>query len=362
MHAARRVRSRLAGPGPAGHGSLGRLPQRRRDGGPAGHVQPVDRGKAGDHLGADPGHRVPGRRGQHVRHQRRDLLQAPVEHHVIARGRPGGTARHHVTDPCAYTARPGCARAGHDRSDQRRPLGQGRDQAGGRGPGDAAGEPESGPDRGVVEVDPVPVAAGDQPRRAARHGEQDAGRLLRPRSDPGEHGRAEQPAGGGDLVAHRPARPDAPLRIRPHRPGEGGRGGPRRLRERPVVDEHRVGEHRRRSQRGEHEPARDGVRDGHQPVRVVRDDVQRARRRADHQVLQSATPDGGRRPPTPVPRRGRAHPGRPRPRRPGAVRGPARAAAPDHPAPGRPPTGADRSRRRRPGRGWPGWEEPRPAR
>ena len=78
---------------------------------------------------------VPGHRGQHVRHQRRDLLQARVEHHVIARSRPGGTARHHVTDPCTYTARPGCARTGHDRSDQRRPLGQGRDQARGRGPG-----------------------------------------------------------------------------------------------------------------------------------------------------------------------------------------------------------------------------------
>ena len=171
--------------------------QRRRDGGPAGHVEPADRGKVGDHLGADPGHRLPGGRGQHVRHQRRDLLQAPVEHHVIARSRPGGTARHHVTDPCAQAARPGCARTGHDRSDQRRSLGQGRDQARGRGPGDPAGEPERGPDRGVPEVDPVPVPAGDQPRRATRHGEQDAGRLLRPRSDPGEHGRAEQPAGRG---------------------------------------------------------------------------------------------------------------------------------------------------------------------
>ena len=109
-HRARRTRSsRSPEPRPARAASARRRASRpRRADGPAGRPATTS--------GPIPVTALPGRRGQHVRHQRRDLLQAPVEHDVITRSRPGGTARHHVTDPCAQAARPGCARTGHDRS------------------------------------------------------------------------------------------------------------------------------------------------------------------------------------------------------------------------------------------------------
>ena len=228
---------------------------------------------------------APRSRGQHVRRQGRHLLEATVEDDVTAWGGTRGPTHDHVADPRAQTGRPGCPRATDDRRHQRRPLGKGRDEAGGRRTRCAAGEPECRAYRDVAEVDPVPAARGDQPRVSRGHREQNGVDRVRAGHRTRDHGRSQQPARRTDLVADRPPRRDPPLRVHAHGARDGGCGGPRCTDEGLVVDEYRVGTHRHRPQRGEHEPPRDGVRDGHQPVRFVRDDIQRARRPADHQVL-----------------------------------------------------------------------------
>ena len=108
----------------------------------------------------------------------------------------------------------------------------------------------------------------------------------------GEHGRADQRSRGRDLVAHRPVGRGPRSRIHADGTRDGGGRGPRRAGEHPVVDEHRLREHRSGPQGGEHEPSGHGVRHGHQPVRVVGDDVERTRRPGDQQVL--ALPRGAR--------------------------------------------------------------------
>ena len=185
-------------------------------------------GDAGDHLRPDLVDRLTRRRGEHVRRQRRDLLQPVGEDDVV----PSGAARrpgHRARPRPGRARRPARgARLRNGRRSQRRPLGQRRDQprrrrtrgAGRRDRARPAPRRRAGSTR-------CRRPARDQPGPATGHGEQDARRLrVRARRRAGEHGRADQPRPGRrgvDLVADRPARRERAAADRPPR-----RPGPRR--------------------------------------------------------------------------------------------------------------------------------------
>ena len=291
VHAAGRVRAGVAGPAPAGDRCLCGVHQPWRGVRPAGEVERVHRGDAGHHLRPDLVDRPTRRRGEHVRRQRRHLLQTVGEDDVVPSRTAAGPGHQHVPRP-GRERRPGpWRRPWNGRRSQPRPFGQRGDQPRRRRAREPVTETERGPHRGGAGVDPVPAAARDQPGPATGHGEQDTRRLrVRARRRAAQHGGSDQPGPGrrgAHLVADRPARGERSRRI--GRDGARDRGGRRARRggEDVVVDgnrRRRLG--RRGPQRPEHEAPGHGVRDGDEPVGIVRHGVERAGRAADDQVLR----------------------------------------------------------------------------